>query len=78
MPNQDGLAATQAIRQLNRPDAQSIPIIALTANAYDEDIRTCLKAGMNAHLAKPIASDLLYETLKHWLSNTATKKIKAL
>jgi CheY-like chemotaxis protein len=56
MPNQDGLAATQAIRQLNRPDAQSIPIIALTANAYDDDVRTCLKAGMNAHLAKPVAS----------------------
>lgn len=74
MPNQDGLAATKAIRQLNRPDAQSVPIIALTANAYDEDVRTCLKAGMNAHLAKPVATDLLYETLQYWLSNTTTKK----
>jgi CheY-like chemotaxis protein len=74
MPNQDGLAATQAIRRLNRPDAHTVPIIALTANAYDDDVRACLKAGMNAHLAKPVATDLLYETLQEWLSNTAPKK----
>ena len=74
MPHQDGLAAAKAIRRLNRPDAQTVPIIAMTANAYDEDVRTCLKSGMNAHLAKPIATDLLYETLQHWLSNTVPKK----
>jgi signal transduction histidine kinase/ActR/RegA family two-component response regulator len=74
MPNQDGLAATKAIRGLNRPDAKTVPIIAMTANAYDDDVRTCLKAGMNAHLAKPVATDLLYETLQHWLSATPLKK----
>jgi CheY-like chemotaxis protein len=74
MPNQDGLAATKAIRGLNRPDAKTVPIIAMTANAYDDDVRTCLKAGMNAHLAKPVATDLLYETLQHWLSATPLKQ----
>ena len=74
MPNQDGLAATQAIRSLNRPDAHTVPIIALTANAYDDDVRACLKAGMDDHLAKPVATEVLYETLQKWVSNTAPKK----
>ena len=54
MPKMDGLAATRAIRALDRPDAASIPIIAMTGNAFQEDVRECLEAGMNAHLAKPI------------------------
>ncbi len=54
MPKMDGLAATRAIRALDRPDAASIPIIAMTGNAFQEDVQECLEAGMNAHLAKPI------------------------
>ena len=54
MPKMDGLAATRAIRALDRPDAARIPIIAMTGNAFQEDVRECLDAGMNAHLAKPI------------------------
>lgn len=54
MPKMDGLAATRAIRALDRPDAASIPIIAMTGNAFQEDIRECLEAGMNAHLPKPV------------------------
>lgn len=54
MPKTDGLAATRAIRALDRPDAARIPIIAMTGNAFQEDVQDCLDAGMNAHLAKPI------------------------
>ena len=54
MPNMDGCEATQAIRALDRPDAKTVPIIALTANAFAEDITRTAQAGMNAHLAKPI------------------------
>ncbi len=54
MPVMDGLAATRAIRALDRPDAAAIPIIAMTANAFREDAEKCLAAGMNEHLAKPL------------------------
>ena len=54
MPKMDGLAATRAIRALDRPDAARIPIIAMTGNAFQEDVQECLEAGMSAHLAKPI------------------------
>lgn len=54
MPVMDGLTATKAIRALNRSDAGIIPIIAMTANAFAEDVQRCLDAGMNAHLAKPL------------------------
>lgn len=64
MPVMDGLAATRAIRSLDRPDAQSIPIIALTANAFDEDVRRSTEAGMNAHLTKPVEPDKLCQTLR--------------
>ena len=63
MPLMDGLQATEAIRALNRPDAKTIPIIALTANAFDEDVQRSLQAGMNAHLSKPVEPEKLYETL---------------
>ena len=64
MPVMDGLSAAATIRKLDRPDAGSIPIIALTANAFDEDVQRSLQAGMNAHLSKPIESDRLYATLR--------------
>ena len=54
MPEMDGLTATRTIRALNRPDAKTIPIIAMTANAFDEDAKKCMEAGMNVHLPKPL------------------------
>jgi len=64
MPEMDGLEATRTIRALDRPDAKSIPIIALTANAFDEDVQRSLQAGLNAHLSKPVRPESLYETLE--------------
>ena len=64
MPEMDGLTATKTIRSSGRKDAQSIPIIALTANAFDEDVQKSLQAGLNAHLSKPIEPDVLFETLE--------------
>ena len=64
MPEMDGLAATEAIRALDRKDAKAIPIIAMTANAFDEDVQRSLQVGMNAHLSKPVEPDRLYQTLE--------------
>ncbi len=64
MPEMDGLTATMEIRALPRKDAAEIPIIALTANAFDEDVQRSLQAGLNAHLSKPVEPDVLYETLE--------------
>ena len=63
MPVMDGLEATRKIRALDKEDARAIPIIALTANAFEEDVRRCLEAGMDAHLSKPIDPELLTLTL---------------
>lgn len=63
MPVMDGIAATQAIRGLNRADAATVPILAMTANAFAEDIEQSRKAGMNEHLAKPIEPETLYARL---------------
>ena len=63
MPVMDGLTAAKTIRAFDRPDAKEIPIIALTANAFDEDVQHSLQAGMNAHLAKPVEVDVLIQTL---------------
>ncbi len=67
MPVMDGLDATRAIRALDRPDAKAIPVIAVTANAFEEDVRQTREAGMNAHLSKPTDTDLLYHTLRKTL-----------
>lgn len=64
MPEMDGLEATSTIRALPRPDAKTIPIIALTANAFDEDVQRSLQVGMNAHLSKPVEPEHLYQTLE--------------
>ena len=64
MPEMDGLEATRRIRSLNRPDARTIPIIALTANAFDEDVQRSMQAGLNAHLSKPVEPQALFETLE--------------
>ena len=64
MPEMDGLEATRLIRSLDRPDAKTIPIIALTANAFDEDVQRSMQAGLNAHLSKPVEPQALFETLE--------------
>ena len=64
MPEMDGLEATRRIRAMNRKDAKAIPIIALTANAFDEDVQHSMQAGLNAHLSKPVEPDTLFETLE--------------
>ncbi len=66
MPVMDGITATKTIRALERKDAKIIPIIAMTANAYEEDIRNTQAAGMNAHLSKPIDVELLLRTLSRF------------
>jgi len=64
MPEMDGLEATRRIRAMDRTDSKETPIIALTANAFDEDVQRSLQAGLNAHLTKPIQPEALYETLE--------------
>ncbi|MFA6829614.1 MAG: response regulator [Bacilli bacterium] len=63
MPIMNGLEATKEIRSLDREDSKNIPILAMTANAYPEDINASLAAGMNAHIAKPINPETLYNEL---------------
>ena len=67
MPEMDGLEATRRIRAMDRPDAKKIPVIALTANAFDEDVQRSMQAGLNAHLSKPVEPDILFETLEELL-----------
>jgi PAS domain S-box-containing protein len=67
MPEMDGLDATAAIRKL--PGYATVPIIAMTANAFGEDRAACIAAGMNDHIAKPAAPETLFVTLLHWLSS---------
>ncbi len=64
MPEMDGLEACENIRALDRPDAKTVPIIAMTANAFDEDVQHSLQVGMNAHLSKPVDIDILSKTLE--------------
>jgi CheY-like chemotaxis protein len=64
MPEMNGLEAARAIRAMNREDARTIPIIALTANAFDEDVQRSMQAGMNAHLSKPVEPESLFRTLE--------------
>ena len=67
MPEMDGLEASRRIRAMDRADVKTLPIIALTANAFDEDVQRSLQAGMDAHLSKPIKPDALYETLESFI-----------
>lgn len=63
MPVMDGLTASKKIRAMERPDAKTIPIIAMTANAFKEDAERCIIAGMNAHLAKPLEIDKIISAI---------------
>lgn len=63
MPKMDGYTATREIRTLNNSKCANIPIIAMTANAFEEDRKKAIKAGMNGHIAKPISSDVILENL---------------
>ena len=67
MPVMDGYAATRAIRCSGRPDAGTIPIIAMSANAYAEDVQKCLDTGMNAHISKPLYKDVMLETIERFV-----------
>ena len=67
MPVMDGYEATRTIRALSRKDVRDLPIIAMTANAMDEDKETALKSGMNAHIAKPLDIELFLKILKKYL-----------
>ena len=67
MPVMTGLEAAAAIRKLNREDAQNIPIIAISADAFEDDIQKCLDHGMNAHTAKPIDPEKVLDLLNQYL-----------
>ena len=69
MPKCDGLKATERIRELDRADAKTVPIIALSANAFDEDVELSLKAGLNAHLSKPVEPEALFKVLENYINS---------
>lgn len=70
MPVMDGLTATRSIRQMRKRTAKKIPIIAMSANAFDEDVERSLAAGMNAHLSKPIEPKTLYAALHSFINKS--------
>ena len=65
----DGYTATKEIRSLERSDSKTIPIIAMTANAFQEDAEKCIAVGMNAHLAKPLDIEKVMLTICHLVEN---------
>ena len=67
MPVMNGYEAAEAIRKLDRPDAKTVPIIAMTADAFAEDVKKAHNAGMNEHIAKPLDISKLAAVLKEWL-----------
>lgn len=74
MPIMDGLESSRSIRGLPRADAPAVPIIALTANAFESDVQSALAAGMNAHLAKPVDAEKLYQTLRVWMARADAER----
>ena len=68
MPKMNGLDATRAIRSGSNPLGKTIPIIAMTANAFSEDVQHCIGAGMDAHIAKPLDIAVLEKTLRGFVS----------
>jgi CheY-like chemotaxis protein len=76
MPIMNGYDATRAIRALNRDDVKKLPIIAMTANAFTEDIQAARAAGMNEHVAKPLDLDALSKVLSKWLVSSESGEEK--
>jgi CheY-like chemotaxis protein len=72
MPEMDGYEASVAIRSLECPYAKEIPIIAMTANVFKEDIEKCLASGMNDHIGKPIDQQIIMEKLHKYLERHST------
>ena len=70
----DGLTATRCIRAMDRPDADKIPIIAMSANAFEEDAKKSMEAGMNAHLAKPLDIEKMEQTICKQLRDVKIEK----
>ena len=73
MPKLDGYGATKRIRSLEDQEKANIPILAMTANAFEEDIEKSLKAGMNEHLIKPLDGKKVTDTMKKYLANKIVK-----
>ena len=71
MPVMDGMEAARAIRALNRPDAEKVLIIGLSANAFREDVDRAMDSGMNGYLCKPIDPERLYQILEGFLRDRA-------
>ena len=75
MPVMDGYTATKNIRALSGKDTENLPIIAMTADAFEEDVLKCKKAGMDDHISKPIKSETLFEMIQYyWEKERGTKK----
>ena len=74
MPKMNGYEAARTIRANERNDAKTIPIIAMTANAFEEDIRAALQAGMNAHIAKPVDIGVLLTELNQVLAGRSSQE----
>ena len=74
MPVMDGLEATRMIRGCNHPDGQTVPIVAVSANAFDEDIKRSLASGMDAHLSKPIEPKKLTQMVQRFAADAKRKK----
>ena len=74
MPELDGIEAVKILRGQDREDLKTIPILAMTANAFEEDVQESLRAGMNAHLTKPIDEEVLFKTIARQLSAASSAK----